>query len=90
MAVFLLGMATGCTSTVTLGPKANKDTCLNVSAGWKHVGVTLPFVQASSKLDTGKQAFIVLVQPYATAQGFFIDRQVEEESAIYDFYAIDL
>ena len=51
LAVFLLGMTAGCTSTVTLGPKANKDTCLNVSAGWKHVGVTLPFVQASSSID---------------------------------------
>ena len=50
LAAILLGTTAGCTSTVTLGPKANKDTCLNVSAGWSHVGVTLPWVQASSAL----------------------------------------
>lgn len=39
-------MGTGCTSTLVLGPKANKDKCLNASADWSHVGVTLPLVKA--------------------------------------------
>ena len=46
-----LFVATGCTSTLTLGPKANKEKCLNVSADWKHVGVTLPWIKAGTKVD---------------------------------------
>tara|TARA_A100001037_G_C14785463_1_gene472228 strand:+ start:268 stop:477 length:210 start_codon:yes stop_codon:yes gene_type:complete len=47
----LLIVASGCTSTMTVGPKANKDSNLNVSAGWDHVGVTVPFVKAGVKVD---------------------------------------
>ena len=46
-AVFLLS---GCTSTLVVGKKANKDGCLNVSAGWDHLGVTLPLVKAKTAL----------------------------------------
>ena len=46
----LVFMASGCSSTMVLGPKANKSTCLDVSAGWDHVGVTLPLVSVSSKV----------------------------------------
>ena len=43
--------ASGCTSTLTVGPKANKEKCLNVSADWNHVGVTLPWIKAGTKVD---------------------------------------
>jgi len=51
-AVFLLS---GCTSTLVVGKKANKDECLNVSAGWNHLGVTLPFVKAKTALHKSKE-----------------------------------
>jgi len=47
----LILMASGCTSTLTVGPKANKEKCLNVSAGWNHASVTLPWVKAGTKVD---------------------------------------
>ena len=46
----LIIAASGCSSTMTLGPQANKDKCLNVSAGWNHVGVTLPLVKVGAKV----------------------------------------
>jgi hypothetical protein len=46
-AVFLLS---GCTSTLVVGKKANKDGCLKASAGWDHLGVTLPLVKARTEL----------------------------------------
>jgi hypothetical protein len=51
-AVFLLS---GCTSTLVVGKKANKDEDLNVSAGWNHLGVTLPFVKAETGLHKQKE-----------------------------------
>ena len=47
----LLFVASGCTSTLVVGPKANKEKCLNVSADWNHVGVTLPWVKAGTKVN---------------------------------------
>ena len=46
----LLFVASGCSSTMTLGPQANKDKCLNVSADWNHVGVTLPLVKVGASV----------------------------------------
>lgn len=43
-------MTTGCTSTLVLGPKANKEKCLNATADWNQVGVTLPLVKAGVKM----------------------------------------
>ena len=42
-AITLLTM--GCTSTVTLGPKANESKLLGASAGQEGVSLTLPFVR---------------------------------------------
>ena len=47
----LLFVASGCTSTLVVGPKANKDGCLNASANTGGVGVTLPWVRAEVKND---------------------------------------
>ena len=46
----LIIVASGCSSTMTLGPQANKDKCLNVSADWNHVGVTLPLVKVGARV----------------------------------------
>ena len=48
---------TGCSSTVTLGPKANTDKYLGATAGTEGASVTLPFVKgevAPTKTDTSK------------------------------------
>ena len=41
--------ATGCTSTVTLGPKANTDQVLGATAGTDGASLTLPFVKGEEK-----------------------------------------
>lgn len=46
-----LFLGTGCTSTLVLGPKANKQKCVSASADWNHVGVTLPLVKAGVRMD---------------------------------------
>ena len=43
----LLFAASGCTSTVTLGPSANEDAVVGVSAGQNGAAVTVPFVNAT-------------------------------------------
>ena len=46
-----------CTSTVTLGPKANESALIGASAGEEGVNVTVPFVSAgvaSSKTSETK------------------------------------
>ena len=45
MAVVLFGMTTGCTSTVTLGPKANDSTVIGASAGTDGASLTLPLIK---------------------------------------------
>jgi len=45
-----LFVSSGCTSTIVLGPKANTEKCLNASADWNHVGVTLPLVKVGAKM----------------------------------------
>ena len=45
MVAFLIGMATGCTSTVTLGPKANESAVIGASAGAEGASVTLPLLK---------------------------------------------
>ena len=42
----LLFAASGCTSTVSLGTKANDTRLLGASAGEEGVSVTIPFVKA--------------------------------------------
>ena len=41
----LLFAVSGCTSTVTLGAKANKEGILGASAGKEGASITLPFVK---------------------------------------------
>jgi hypothetical protein len=50
-AVTLL-LATGCTSTVTLGTKANKDGIVGASANGSGASVTLPLVKAEAGTTT--------------------------------------
>ena len=45
MAAFLLGMTVGCTSTVTLGPKANDSAVIGASAGTEGASVTLLLIK---------------------------------------------
>ena len=40
-----LFLASACTSTVTLGPKANESSIVGASAGVSGASVTLPFVK---------------------------------------------
>ena len=49
MAVVLFGMTTGCTSTVTLGPKANDSTVIGASVGTKGASLTLPLIKGEVK-----------------------------------------
>jgi len=44
----LLFAASGCSSTVTLGSKANQDGLLGASASAKGASVTVPFVKAEA------------------------------------------
>jgi len=44
----LLFVASGCSSTVTLGSKANQDGYLGASASTKGASVTVPFVKAET------------------------------------------
>ena len=44
----LLFAASGCSSTVTLGSKANQDGFLGASASTKGASVTVPFVKAET------------------------------------------
>ncbi|MAF25481.1 hypothetical protein CL634_07915 [bacterium] len=45
MVAILFGMTTGCTSTVTLGPKANDTAVLGAKAGTDGASVTLPLIK---------------------------------------------
>ena len=47
-----LFVASGCTSTVTLGPKANESTVLGASAGTEGASLTLPLVRGELKPAT--------------------------------------
>ena len=44
-----LFVVSGCTSTVTLGPQANKDSVVGASLSTEGVGVTLPLISAEAK-----------------------------------------
>ena len=56
VAAFLLGIAAGCSSTVTLGPKANTDGYVGANANTSGASVTLPFVKGEVKAtDTKKK-----------------------------------
>ena len=46
-AVVIMLFGAGCTSTVTLGPKANDSTVLGASADAEGASVTLPLIKAS-------------------------------------------
>ena len=54
-AITLLSM--GCSSTVTLGPKANKSQVIGASAGQEGVSVTLPLLkgEVTPTGDTSKK-----------------------------------
>ena len=45
----------GCTSTVTLGPKANKAEVIGATAGTSGVSLTLPLVKAETSANTTEQ-----------------------------------
>ena len=45
----LLTVAMGCTSTLTVGTKANKDSLLGASASTTKASVTLPLVKVEAK-----------------------------------------
>ena len=44
----LLIAVSGCTSTVTLGPKANKDGFVGASASPTSASITVPFIKAET------------------------------------------
>ena len=46
--VAALFLAAGCTSTVTLGPKANQDSVVGATLSTEKVGVTLPLIRAEA------------------------------------------
>jgi len=54
----LILVASGCTSTVTLGPKANTDSVIGASAGTDGASLTLPLVKgevAPTSTETTKK-----------------------------------
>tara|TARA_Y100000593_G_scaffold95031_1_gene198557 strand:+ start:10206 stop:10409 length:204 start_codon:yes stop_codon:yes gene_type:complete len=51
----LLFVASGCTSTVTLGPSANKDGVVGLSAGQSGASVTLPLIKAETSPNTTEE-----------------------------------
>ena len=53
----LLFVASGCSSTMTVGPSANKDGYLGASASTKEASVTVPFIKAEAKVveETAKK-----------------------------------
>lgn len=54
MAAFIFA-AVGCTSTVTLGPKANDSAVIGADAGTSGVSLTLPLVKGEVKATETKQ-----------------------------------
>lgn len=48
-----LFVVSGCTSTVTLGPQANKDAVVGASLSTSKAGVTLPLIKAETKTVDG-------------------------------------
>ena len=52
----LLFVASGCNVGMSLGPQANKETCLNGSIGWSRASVTLPLVSVSAAVHKNKCA----------------------------------
>jgi len=51
MAMLLFGVI-GCSTTVTLGPKANQDGLIGASASTKGASVTVPLLKAETKATT--------------------------------------
>tara|TARA_B100000700_G_C14902674_1_gene788163 strand:+ start:910 stop:1107 length:198 start_codon:yes stop_codon:yes gene_type:complete len=49
----LLFVASGCSSTLTVGPQANDSSYLGADASLKGASVTVPFVKASVKTTEG-------------------------------------
>jgi len=54
MAVFIFATA-GCTSTVTLGPKANDSAVIGANAGTSGASLTLPLVKGEVKATETKK-----------------------------------
>ena len=54
MAVFILAAA-GCSSTVTLGPRANDSAVVGANASTSGASVTLPLVKAEVKATEAKK-----------------------------------
>ena len=61
LVTLMVGMSlfamSGCTSTVTLGPKANESTVIGLSAGTDGASVTLPLIrgEVSPTTETKKK-----------------------------------
>ena len=49
----LLCVASGCASTLTVGPKANQSSYIGADASMKGASVTVPFVKASVSATEG-------------------------------------
>jgi hypothetical protein len=49
VAAFLLGTAAGCSSTLTVGPRANTDGYLGANASTQGASVTLPLIKGEVK-----------------------------------------
>jgi len=47
-------MASGCSSTVTLGPQANEDAVVGATLSPTEVGVTLPLIRATTGVSKSK------------------------------------
>ena len=45
VAILLFGLMSGCSSTVTLGPAANKDAVIGASADTSGASLTLPLIR---------------------------------------------
>ena len=53
--LFFAAIMFGCTSTVTLGPKANEKEVVGATAGTSGVSLTLPLVKAETSANTTKK-----------------------------------
>jgi len=55
LTVGMLAVASGCSSTVTLGPQANKDAVVGANLSTTGVGVTLPLIKAETRVTEAKE-----------------------------------
>ena len=55
VAILLIGLVSGCSSTVTLGPSANKEAVVGASADVTGASVTLPLIKGEIGSVTEKK-----------------------------------